>query len=86
MPDNRRDLERRLLEADDVRRALTRIAHEVVERNGGAEGIVLVGTHTRGIPLASRIARTIAEIEGREPPQGELDVTMYRDDLDMKMD
>ncbi len=86
MPDNRRDLERRLLDADDVRRALTRIAHEVVERNGGADEVVLVGTHTRGIPLASRIARTIAQIEGREPPLGELDVTMYRDDLDMKMD
>ena len=85
MPDNNRASERRLLDADDVRRALTRIAHEVVERNGGAEGIVLVGTHTRGIPLAGRIAHTIAEIEGREPPLGELDVTMYRDDLDMKI-
>ena len=68
-----------------MRRALTRIAHEVVERNGGGEGIVLVGTHTRGIPLAKRIARSIGAIEGREPPSGELDITMYRDDLDLKM-
>ncbi len=84
MSDNIRASERLIMDADDIRRALTRIAHEVVERNSGGEGIVLVGTHTRGIPLANRIALSIGEIEGREPPTGELDITMYRDDLDMK--
>src|SRR3954468_21785540 len=66
---------------DDVRRALSRMAHEIVERNGGVGSLVLVGIHTRGVPLARRIARLIAEYEGEAVPTGELDVTFYRDDV-----
>jgi pyrimidine operon attenuation protein/uracil phosphoribosyltransferase len=70
-----------VLEAGDVSRALTRIAHEVLERNKGAEGLVLLGIPTRGVHLARRLAARLAEIEGRSVPVGSLDVTMYRDDL-----
>ncbi|MBI2755773.1 MAG: bifunctional pyr operon transcriptional regulator/uracil phosphoribosyltransferase PyrR [Chloroflexi bacterium] len=71
----------KLLGADDVRRAITRIAHEIVERNRGVEDLVLVGLRTRGVPLAHRLQRTILECEGLPVPFGELDVTLYRDDL-----
>lgn len=70
-----------LLNRTDIRRALTRIAHEVVERNQGTADLVLVGMRTRGVPLARRLARILAEIEGRPVPVGELDTTLYRDDL-----
>ncbi len=70
-----------LLNRTDIRRALTRIAHEVVERNQGTADLVLVGMRTRGVPLARRLARILAEIEGRPVPVGELDATLYRDDL-----
>jgi pyrimidine operon attenuation protein/uracil phosphoribosyltransferase len=66
--------------AEEIRRALSRIAHEIVERNGGAERVVLVGIHTRGVPLARRLGRLIAEFEERPVPVGGLDVTLYRDD------
>jgi len=66
---------------DEIRRALTRISHEIVERNGSADGIVLVGMRTRGFPIASRIARNIEEFEGIAVPVGILDITLYRDDL-----
>ena len=72
---------RAVLDAGDVRRALTRIAHEVLERNKGAEGLVVLGIPTRGVPLARRLAERLEEIEGRPLPLGALDVTMYRDDL-----
>jgi pyrimidine operon attenuation protein/uracil phosphoribosyltransferase len=72
---------RPVLEAADVTRALTRIAHEIIERNRGAEGVVLLGIPTRGVPLARRIAAKVAEVEGTTIPVGSLDVTMYRDDL-----
>jgi pyrimidine operon attenuation protein/uracil phosphoribosyltransferase len=72
---------RPVLEAADVGRALTRIAHEIVERNRGAQRLVLLGIPTRGVPLAQRIAAKVAEVEGTEIPVGSLDVTMYRDDL-----
>ncbi len=72
---------RRILSADEIRRALTRIAHEILERNGGAERVTLVGMHTRGAPLANRIAAAIARIEGVETPVGQLDIGLYRDDL-----
>jgi pyrimidine operon attenuation protein / uracil phosphoribosyltransferase len=65
----------------DMRRALARIAHEIVERNGGVEDLVLVGLQTRGVPLAERLAAKLDELEGAEVPLGELDVTFYRDDL-----
>ncbi len=73
--------ERRVLDADDVRRALTRIAHEIVERNGGADGLVLVGIRSRGVPIAHRLAELIHQHENAEVPVGSLDITYYRDDL-----
>jgi len=72
---------RTVLERADIARALTRIAHEVLERNKGAEGLVLLGIPSRGVPLAHRLAARIAEVEGSAVPVGALDVTMYRDDL-----
>ena len=72
---------RKLLSADDVRRALARIAHEIVERNRGVDDLILVGLRTRGIPLAHRLRAAIAEFEGVEIPFGELDITLYRDDV-----
>jgi pyrimidine operon attenuation protein/uracil phosphoribosyltransferase len=75
---------RPVLEAADVSRALTRIAHEILERNHGPDGIVLLGIPTRGVPLARRIAAKVAEVEGGEIPVGSLDVTMYRDDLRLR--
>ena len=72
---------RTVLDARDISRALTRIAHEVLERNKGAADLVLLGVHTRGVPLAHRIAERIQAVEGGVVDVGELDVTMYRDDL-----
>jgi pyrimidine operon attenuation protein/uracil phosphoribosyltransferase len=69
---------------DDIRRALTRIAHEIVEANRGAEDLVIVGIRTRGAPLADRIAAAIAEFEGVDLPSGALDVTLYRDDVALR--
>ena len=73
--------ERRILDADDLRRALTRIAHEIVERNGGVEDIVLIGIRSRGVPIARRLAELIEQHEGVPIPVGSLDITYYRDDL-----
>ena len=73
--------ERALMSPDEIRRALSRMAHEIVERNAGVAGLVLVGIRTRGVPLARRIGRLIAEFEGDAIPTGELDVTFYRDDI-----
>jgi pyrimidine operon attenuation protein / uracil phosphoribosyltransferase len=73
-----------VLESNDVQRALTRISHEIVERNHGADDVVILGIPTRGVTLARRIAARIADIEGREVPHGALDVTMYRDDLRLR--
>ncbi|HVE24390.1 MAG TPA: bifunctional pyr operon transcriptional regulator/uracil phosphoribosyltransferase PyrR [Sporichthya sp.] len=75
---------RPVLEASDIRRALTRIAHEIVERNKGGRDLVLLGIPTRGVPLARRLAERIGEVEGATPPAGSLDVTMYRDDLALR--
>ena len=72
---------RTVLDARDVSRALTRISHEILERNKGAEDLVLLGLHTRGVPLAKRIAARIEAVEGTPVATGSLDVTMYRDDL-----
>jgi pyrimidine operon attenuation protein/uracil phosphoribosyltransferase len=73
-----------VMDAADVHRALVRIAHEVVERNKGTGGLVVVGIHTRGVPLARRLAAKLTEIEGRPVPHGALDVAMYRDDIGMR--
>ncbi|UNX56382.1 bifunctional pyr operon transcriptional regulator/uracil phosphoribosyltransferase PyrR [Georgenia sp. TF02-10] len=74
--------ERQVLAAPDISRSLTRIAHEILERNRGADDVVLLGIPTRGVPLAHRVAARIAATEGGRPvPTGALDITMYRDDL-----
>jgi len=70
-----------LLDAPAIRRALTRISHEIIEKNKGVDHIVLVGIRTRGLPLAKRIADEIEAIEGKKIPVGVLDITLYRDDL-----
>ncbi|HET6651859.1 MAG TPA: bifunctional pyr operon transcriptional regulator/uracil phosphoribosyltransferase PyrR [Nocardioides sp.] len=73
-----------VMDARDVSRALTRIAHEILERNKGASDLLLLGIPTRGVPLARRIATKIADVEGVDIPVGSVDVTMYRDDLRMR--
>jgi pyrimidine operon attenuation protein/uracil phosphoribosyltransferase len=73
-----------VLDEQAIRRALTRVAHEIIERNKGVERIVLIGIKTRGIFLAERLAARIKEIEGTGVPVGELDITLYRDDLTKK--
>jgi pyrimidine operon attenuation protein/uracil phosphoribosyltransferase len=80
-PDDPGPATRIVLEAGEISRALTRIAHEVLERNKGADNLVLLGIPTRGVALATRLAARLAEIEHRSVPVGSLDVTMYRDDL-----
>jgi pyrimidine operon attenuation protein/uracil phosphoribosyltransferase len=70
-----------VMDADRMSRALTRIAHEILERNRGLDEIALVGIRTRGVPLARRLARTLHEINGDDVPTGALDITLYRDDL-----
>ena len=72
---------RTVLDARDIARALTRISHEILERNKGSRDLVLLGLHSRGVPLAHRIAERIQAVEGTAVDVGELDVTMYRDDL-----
>jgi pyrimidine operon attenuation protein/uracil phosphoribosyltransferase len=73
--------EKVLLTSREISRALARIAHEIVERNKGAEGVVFVGMRTRGVPLARRIAETIEDFEGTPIPVGTLDIGLYRDDI-----
>jgi pyrimidine operon attenuation protein / uracil phosphoribosyltransferase len=73
-----------VLDQPAIRRALTRIAHEIIERNKGIQDCVLVGIKTRGIHLAERLANRIEEIEGAKIPVGEIDITLYRDDLTVK--
>jgi pyrimidine operon attenuation protein/uracil phosphoribosyltransferase len=78
------DGSRIVLDARDITRALTRISHEILERNRGAADLVLLGIPSRGVPLAERIAERMASVEGVQVPVGSLDVTMYRDDLRLK--
>jgi pyrimidine operon attenuation protein/uracil phosphoribosyltransferase len=75
---------RPVLDAADVNRALTRIAHEILERNRGADDVLLLGIPTRGVELAARLAERMAEVEGAAIAFGSLDVTMYRDDLRLR--
>lgn len=70
-----------LMDAQGIQRALTRIAHEIIEKNKGVQTVALVGIRTRGVPLAMRLAEIIEKIEGKKPPVGVLDITLYRDDL-----
>jgi pyrimidine operon attenuation protein/uracil phosphoribosyltransferase len=73
-----------VLDGQALDRALTRIAHEILERNGGTEELAFVGLRTRGVTLAHRLADRVAAIEGVKPPVGALDITLYRDDLGLK--
>ena len=84
-PPGRGDLRptRAVLEGSEIDRALTRIAHEVLERTKGGEDVTLLGIPTRGVPLARRLAERIERVEDRHIPWGSLDITMYRDDLRM---
>ncbi|MCL5103511.1 MAG: bifunctional pyr operon transcriptional regulator/uracil phosphoribosyltransferase PyrR [Armatimonadetes bacterium] len=68
------------MDANEIRRALTRIAHEIIERNKGAENLVIIGVQSRGVPMAQRLAALISQIEGVETPVGSLNVALYRDD------
>jgi len=70
-----------ILDKDGIRRALIRIAHEIIERNKGTDNLALIGIRRRGVPLAARLAERIKEIEGSAVPVGTLDITLYRDDL-----
>ncbi len=71
----------KILDADGIRRAVIRIAHEIVEKNKGTDKLILVGIRRRGVPLAERIQKYILEFEGVQLPLGILDITLYRDDL-----
>ncbi|MQG11811.1 MAG: bifunctional pyr operon transcriptional regulator/uracil phosphoribosyltransferase PyrR [SAR202 cluster bacterium] len=73
--------ERQIMNQEDVRRALARVAHEILEHNRGAEDLIIVGIHTRGVHIARRIAANLAEFEGIDVPVATLDVSFYRDDL-----
>jgi len=72
---------RMVMSSGDVSRALRRVAHEILERNKGPQALVVLGIPSRGVPLARRLVRVMAEVEGAEVPVGALDVTMHRDDL-----
>ena len=70
-----------VMDGDRMSRALTRIAHEILERNRGVDELALVGIRTRGVPIARRLARALKDINGDDVPTGALDITLYRDDL-----
>ena len=74
---------RRIMTADEIRRATIRLSHEIVEKQAGTDGLLLLGIQRRGVPLARRIAAAILENEGAEVPVGALDITFYRDDLSL---
>jgi len=78
MPDTKSAV---VMDADRIARTLTRIAHEIVERNKGVDGLALVGVRTRGVHIARRLARILKQISGDDVPTGALDITLYRDDL-----
>jgi pyrimidine operon attenuation protein/uracil phosphoribosyltransferase len=73
----------RIMDAEKISRALTRIAHEILEKNRTLDELALVGIRTRGVPIARRLAEAIRQIEGAEPPVGALDINLYRDDLSL---
>lgn len=73
--------QKKIMDQSDMRRAVQRISHEIVERNKGAVDLTIVGIRTRGVPLSGRIAEAISRIEGIEVATGRLDITLYRDDL-----
>ena len=70
-----------IMDEDKIRRSLTRIAHEIIEKNKGTEDLVLIGIRSRGVPIAQRLNKVIEQIEGHKVPEGIIDITLYRDDL-----
>ncbi|HZA24163.1 MAG TPA: bifunctional pyr operon transcriptional regulator/uracil phosphoribosyltransferase PyrR [Dehalococcoidia bacterium] len=76
--------ERQVLSSEDITRALARVSHEILEHNRGTEGLVIVGIHTRGVVLARRLAQNILQFEGSQVPVAELDISLYRDDLQQR--
>lgn len=80
-----RKIKARIIDEVGLRRTVTRLAHEILERNRGAENLVIVGVRTRGVYLAQRIIREIEKIEGKKLPLGVLDITMYRDDFRQRL-
>jgi len=74
-------VKKEIIDKDDIRRALTRISHEIIEKNEGTEDLVIIGVRSRGVPMAERLAKRISEFEDVEVPTGILDITLYRDDL-----
>jgi len=79
------DKKKTVLDQPAINRALTRIAHEILERNKGGDDLVLVGIKTRGVPLTKRLQEKIKQIEGIDVPYGKLDITLYRDDLQTEL-
>jgi pyrimidine operon attenuation protein/uracil phosphoribosyltransferase len=75
---------KKVMESEEIDRALRRVAHEILEKNMGAEEVVLLGIHTRGVPLADRLAGYLGEFENEKVPVGTLDIGLYRDDLDRR--
>lgn len=75
-----------IMDKEQIDRALRRIAHEIVERNKGIEGLILIGIRRRGVPLAERLRENILAVEGKDVPLGILDITLYRDDLTTRSD
>ena len=71
----------KIMDSEEMRRAITRLSHEIVEANSGTVGLILIGIRKRGVPLAERIREQITAIEGDEVPLGVLDITLYRDDV-----
>ncbi len=84
MLENEKKIKASIMDEAALSRALTRIAHEILERNRGADNVALIGIRRRGVPLARRIAVKMEQIEGKRPPVGELDITFYRDDLRLR--
>jgi len=70
-----------IMKSEDIDRALIRLAHQILEKNGGTDDLCFIGIKTRGVPLARRLAKNVEEITGVKMPVGELDITLYRDDL-----
>ncbi|MFO8061280.1 MAG: bifunctional pyr operon transcriptional regulator/uracil phosphoribosyltransferase PyrR [Bacillota bacterium] len=75
-----------IMDGEAMKRSLVRISHEIVERNKGVDNVVLIGIRRRGVPLAERLKRFIADFEGVSVPDGSLDITLYRDDLTLRHD
>ena len=84
MADRSVDSERQIMSSEDITRALARVSHEILERNRGTQDLVLVGIHTRGVILARRLAQNILQFEGSQVPVAELDISLYRDDLQQR--